>query len=175
MLSLFQMCMTTGWTVLMYKGVDSTKPNYMPIKKKNIYISIFFIFFIMIGAFFIVNMFVGVVISTFNREKENMGRNVMLSKHQREWIDTKLVVIKTKPMIRIKEPGSCFRKFFFKLAVSKRLDNLITVFIVLNTILLTLDYYDEPDALHVVTSNFNNFFAAIFTLEAVIKIIGMGK
>jgi len=31
------------------------------------------------GSFFILNLFVGVVISTFNREKEKLGKSFLLS------------------------------------------------------------------------------------------------
>lgn len=35
------------------------------------------------------NLFVGVIISAYNREQERLGKNFMLSKEQKQWIDTK--------------------------------------------------------------------------------------
>lgn len=36
-------------------------------------VQIFFIVYIMVCSFFVLNMFVGVVIATYNREKEKLG------------------------------------------------------------------------------------------------------
>lgn len=40
----------------------------------------FFIGFVFIGAFFLMNLFVGVVISSFNRQKDSIGGINLLSK-----------------------------------------------------------------------------------------------
>ena len=40
---------------------------------------IFFIVFIIVGGFFFLNLFVGVVISTFNSEHEKLGGNDLLT------------------------------------------------------------------------------------------------
>ena len=39
------------------------------------------------------NLFVGVVISTYNREKERLGKDILLTDEQREWLETKLLLI----------------------------------------------------------------------------------
>jgi len=53
----------------------------------------FFVVFMVIGSFFILNLFVGVVISTYNREKERLGKDFMLSTEQKQWVETKMLVI----------------------------------------------------------------------------------
>ena len=40
---------------------------------------LFYIVFIILGNFLILNLFVGIVISTFNREKEILGKNFLLT------------------------------------------------------------------------------------------------
>lgn len=47
--------------------------------------------------------------------------------------------------------------------------------IILNTLVLTMSFYEEPSALSKATEILNYIFAVIFTLEAIIKIIGLGK
>ena len=46
----------------------------------------YFIAFIVIGSFFLLNLFVGVVISSFNKEKDHLGGMSLLTELQREWI-----------------------------------------------------------------------------------------
>lgn len=43
--------------------------------------------------YFITNLFVGVVISTYNREKEKSGTHFLLSNKEKKWLETKLLVI----------------------------------------------------------------------------------
>ena len=38
-----------------------------------------FILYIVVCSFFILNLFVGVVITTYNREKEKLGKNFLLT------------------------------------------------------------------------------------------------
>lgn len=39
--------------------------------------------FVILGNFLVLNLFVGVVVSTFNREKEILGKNFLLTDKQK--------------------------------------------------------------------------------------------
>ena len=43
------------------------------------------------------NLFVGVVISSFNRESENIGKHFLLTEEQKKWIETRLLVVRVNP------------------------------------------------------------------------------
>jgi voltage-gated cation channel len=66
--TLFQVSSTEGWIDIMNKGVDSVGIDLQPKKNQNQYWSIYFMFFIILGCFLVLDLFVGVVVSTFNRE-----------------------------------------------------------------------------------------------------------
>lgn len=78
-LTLFHMAAAVGWAEVMYRGMATTQIDYVPIKHNWDYWSLYFIFFMIVGSFFILNLFVGIVIATFNREKENLGQSSLLS------------------------------------------------------------------------------------------------
>jgi hypothetical protein len=61
--------------------VNSNGPDLVPGFKTDWYKlnSIVFVFITLFGGFFIMNLFVGVVISAFNRESDNLGRDFILS------------------------------------------------------------------------------------------------
>lgn len=59
----------------------------------NYYYSIYFVVFICIGFFFITNLFVGVVVSAYNREKEKLGDDYLLTDKQKKWLEIKMLVI----------------------------------------------------------------------------------
>jgi hypothetical protein len=64
---------------MMHSGVDSVGIDMQPIKDNQPLWTLYYMFFILVGDFFVLNLFVGVVISTFNREKELLGRNFLLT------------------------------------------------------------------------------------------------
>ena len=107
------MSTTVGWVNVMYQGLAVTEINYLPVEKSNPYMAIFFIGFIIVGSFFILNLFVGIVISTFNREKEKLGNNFLLTDKQKKWLDLKLMMFKAKPIRRVKVEGNSYRSIFF--------------------------------------------------------------
>jgi len=67
---------------LLYKAIDSNRENLGPIYNYRIEISIFFIIYIIIIAFFMMNIFVGFVIVTFQEQGEKEYKNCELDKNQ---------------------------------------------------------------------------------------------
>ena len=86
MVALFMMTTTEGWINIMWNGVDSVLIDMQPQRDYGIAWVLFFICFIVVGSLFILNLFVGVVIDTFNHEKEILGMNHLLTETLREWI-----------------------------------------------------------------------------------------
>ena len=97
-LTLFEMSTTEGWVEVMYLGWATTDIDKQPVLRNNFWVPLFFIMFILFGSFFILNLFVGVVIGTFNNEKENIGKNFLLTTAQKEWIDAKMMILAAKPV-----------------------------------------------------------------------------
>ena len=88
------------------------------------------------------NLFVGVVISIFNREKDNIKGNNLLTDSQKQWIDTMLITLKAKPIKFHMTPKNKIRKFFFVLSKNKIFDRTIFACIVVNTLILLIKYYN---------------------------------
>jgi hypothetical protein len=62
----------------MYQANSLSGIDYDMINNNSQYNSLFFIIFVLIGAFFMLNLFVGIVISTFNREKDKLDKDYLL-------------------------------------------------------------------------------------------------
>jgi hypothetical protein len=69
MLSLLIISTTEGWVEISHSGTDAVGILMNPQPEHNFTWIIFFIFFVILGAFFIMNLIVGVVIDNFNIEK----------------------------------------------------------------------------------------------------------
>jgi len=80
------------------------------------------------------------------------------------------------PVIYVKPKDNeigCFRNTLIKLTNHSLFDSFIMICILLNTIVLALTWYDQSALAHMVLVNLNYVFMAIFTVEAILKIIAM--
>ncbi len=65
MLSMFILASQDNWEVAMYAGVDATGKDTGPYANNNPVLALYFIAFMIIGSFFVIQLFVGVFIDTF--------------------------------------------------------------------------------------------------------------
>ncbi len=80
--TLFTVTTFEGWPQLLYTAIDSTTENKGPIYNNRRPVSIFFVSYIIVIAFFMVNIFVGFVIVTFQNEGEQEYKHCDLDKNQ---------------------------------------------------------------------------------------------
>jgi voltage-dependent calcium channel T type alpha-1G len=73
--TLFAVATTEGWVEIMWRGTDAAGQNLQPILDFNLWMTLYFISYMIIGSLFILNLFVGVVITNFNIEKDKLFRN----------------------------------------------------------------------------------------------------
>ena len=90
-LCLFQVATFKGWIQIMNDAIDSRdvssntiilsqiiqtfQINKQPIRETNIYMYLYFVFFIIFGSFFTLNLFIGVIIDNFNEQKKKVSLN----------------------------------------------------------------------------------------------------
>ena len=81
-----QMCSLENWSPIMLQSMWSTQLNQQPQFNANIFMSLYFVFFVVVCVFFILNMVIGVAISQFKRMKLDEDKSPMLTKSQQEWV-----------------------------------------------------------------------------------------
>ena len=122
------------------------------------------------------NLFVGVVIESFNREKEELSLNKLLAKVEKTWIETMQLCYTAKPNITTPKTGTAnIRNRLIDLCNSRKFDTFILICIIINTILMTIIWYDMPQSVNDNLEVLNYIFGVIFTIEAVLKIIAYRK
>lgn len=72
LVSLYVASMVIGWSDVMYQGARVVKVDYQSEEWTRPYLVYFFIAFMLIGSYFLNNLFVGVVVSSYNRHKEEL-------------------------------------------------------------------------------------------------------
>jgi hypothetical protein len=59
--------------------MNSNGPDEVPTFEAAPFLSLFFVFFVIFGAFFIINLFVGVIINSFSEAEKQLGKDWLLS------------------------------------------------------------------------------------------------
>ena len=71
--SAFSNILQTTTTMLEKPNTCSPQVGEQPIREINIYMYIYFVFFIIFGSFFTLNLFIGVIIDNFNEQKKKIS------------------------------------------------------------------------------------------------------
>ncbi|CAL8078238.1 unnamed protein product [Calicophoron daubneyi] len=166
LLTLFTVATFEGWPGLLYISIDSNAENYGPITNYRPVVALFYITYIIVIPFFMINIFVGFVIVTFQREGESEYKNCELDKNQRKCIE---YALKARPRRRYIPKGHLQYKIW-SVVVSKKFEIFIFICIFINTVALMLKY-DKQDKFEAkVFDSFNYFFTAVFTVEFVLRL-----
>ncbi|KAM9250199.1 voltage-dependent L-type calcium channel subunit alpha-1F [Cariama cristata] len=167
MMALFTVSTFEGWPALLYKAIDANAEDQGPIYNYRVEISIFFIVYIIVIAFFMMNIFVGFVIITFRAQGESEYRNCELDKNQRQCVE---YALKAQPLRRyIPKNRSQYR--VWAMVNSTAFEYIMFVLILLNTIALAVQHYEQSTPFNYVMDLLNMVFTGLFTVEMVLKII----
>jgi uncharacterized protein with PQ loop repeat len=165
---------TEGWIGVMWNAVDATEIDRIQIKNNDTIQILFFMIYMIACSLFVLNMFVGIVINVFNREKESLYMNHKITQFQREWCDVLVVCYSQKPLVKYELSGNAVKDTCYKVATSYILDNFIFLCIIVNTVCLSLTWYNEPEELKSWLEKINLVFNIIYTIEAAIKLVAFG-
>lgn len=169
MVSLFVVSTFEGWPQLLYVAIDSNEEDKGPVHNSRQAVALFFIAFIIVIAFFMMNIFVGFVIVTFQNEGEREYENCELDKNQRKCIE---FALKAKPHRRyIPRNRLQYRVWWF--VTSRAFEYVIFLIIVMNTVSLACKHYPSSRGFEDFLDVFNLIFTGVFAFEAVLKIVAL--
>ncbi|XP_048067146.1 voltage-dependent L-type calcium channel subunit alpha-1D isoform X10 [Megalobrama amblycephala] len=167
MMALFTVSTFEGWPALLYKAIDSSKENMGPIYNYRVEISIFFIIYIIIIAFFMMNIFVGFVIVTFQEQGEKEYKNCELDKNQRQCVE---YALKARPLRRY-IPKNPYQYKFWYVVNSTGFEYVMFVLIVLNTLCLAVQHHGQSRLFNYAMDILNMVFTGVFAVEMILKLI----
>ncbi|KAM6977733.1 voltage-dependent L-type calcium channel subunit alpha-1D [Aplochiton taeniatus] len=167
MMALFTVSTFEGWPALLYKAIDSNRENMGPIYNYRVEISIFFIIYIIIIAFFMMNIFVGFVIVTFQEQGEKEYKNCELDKNQRQCVE---YALKARPLRRY-IPKNRYQYKFWYVVNSTGFEYVMFVLIILNTLCLAIQHYGQSQLFNYGMDILNMVFTGVFTVEMILKLI----
>uniref|UniRef100_A0A8C3PGD6 Voltage-dependent T-type calcium channel subunit alpha n=1 Tax=Chrysemys picta bellii TaxID=8478 RepID=A0A8C3PGD6_CHRPI len=197
LMSLFVLASKDGWVDIMYDGLDAVGVDQQPVMNYNPWMLLYFISFLLIVAFFVLNMFVGVVVENFHkcrqhqeeeeakrreekrlrrlekkrRSKEKQMADLMLDDVIMESSASAVQEAQCKPYY---SDYSRFRLLIHQMCTSHYLDLFITGVIGLNVITMAMEHYQQPKVLDEALKICNYIFTVVFVLESVFKLIAFG-
>ena len=135
-LALFQVATFKGWIDIMNDAIDSVEQNDQPHREVNIYMYLYFVFFIVFGSFFTLNLLVGVIIDKFNEQKNKGGSSLdaFMTEDQKKYIAAMKKASSKKPVKALPRPGWAPQAIVFSIVTNKKFDMIIMAFIGLNMV-----------------------------------------
>uniref|UniRef100_A0A8C5B292 Sodium channel protein n=1 Tax=Gadus morhua TaxID=8049 RepID=A0A8C5B292_GADMO len=186
-LALLQVATFKGWMDIMYAAVDSRGPDEQPVYEINLKMYLFFVIFIIFGAFFTLNLFIGVIIDNFNQQKKKIkilnvlsifnfyfgGQDIFMTEEQKKYYNAMKKLGSKKPQKPIPRPTNKLQGLVFDLTTKQAFDILIMVLICLNMITMMVETEDQSQQKIAVLHWINVFFIIIFAAECVLKMLAL--
>ncbi|KAM9163518.1 sodium channel protein type 5 subunit alpha-like [Pangshura tecta] len=173
-LALLQVATFKGWMDIMYAAVDSRDVDQQPMFEYRLFMYLYFVCFIMIGSFFMLNLFIGVVIKNFNQQRKKIrGGPLFLTEEQKKYYNALKKLGSKKPQKSIPRPLNKYQGFFFDIVSSKAFEITIVTLICLNMIIMMWTSEDQDKKSKDILEIINKVFVAIFTGECIMKILAL--
>ncbi|KAM8875060.1 voltage-dependent R-type calcium channel subunit alpha-1E isoform 4-T4 [Spinachia spinachia] len=172
LLTLFTVSTGEGWPQVLQHSVDVTEEDRGPSHGNRMEMSIFYVIYFVVFPFFFVNIFVALIIITFQEQGDKMMEECSLEKNERACID---FAIGAKPLTRyMPQNRHTFQYRLWHFVVSPSFEYTVLAMIALNTIVLMMKYYSAPPAYEAVLKHLNTAFTVLFSVECVLKIVAFG-
>jgi hypothetical protein len=176
LLTLFEVATLEGWPWIMNAGLDAAvRPGLASKPMQNPNYAWFFVAFIIVGTFFAVNLFTGIVIQNYNVTKRLSERDDgllhELNEAQKRWIQTVTLAMRTKPQRCYPFPHGSSRPLVIFLCSHKCFEYSIVFCVVLNIGILAADHAPATEILfHDFSEMINLAFTGIFVTELSLKL-----
>uniref|UniRef100_A0A7N6F5N8 Voltage-dependent L-type calcium channel subunit alpha n=1 Tax=Anabas testudineus TaxID=64144 RepID=A0A7N6F5N8_ANATE len=167
MLALFTVSTFEGWPKLLYRAIDSEEEDMGPVFNNRVEVSIFFIIYIILIAFFMMNIFVGFVIVTFQEQGEQEYKNCELDKNQRQCVQ---YALKARPL-RCYIPKNPYQYRVWYIVTSCYFEYLMFFLIMLNTLCLGMQHCNQSSHVTKLSDTLNLIFTVLFTVEMILKLM----
>ncbi|XP_030839908.1 voltage-dependent T-type calcium channel subunit alpha-1I isoform X5 [Strongylocentrotus purpuratus] len=203
LVALFVLASKDGWVDIMYNGIDAVGIDQQPQRDHNEWLILYFISFLLIVGFFVLNMFVGVVVENFHKCREEQAaeelvqriekRQLKLQKARQSKAASSGYTIYVDPSelsnLTPEERANCqigsleqpyyinYSKTRMKvhdIVMSKYFDLIVAAIIFLNVVTMALEFYMMPQVMVDIMTYLNYIFTAVFILEALLKIFALG-
>lgn len=171
-LALFTVQTGEGWPAILEHSIESTRVGMGPVPGSRMEMAFFYIIYFIVFPFFFVNIFVALIIITFQEQGEKELAEGEINKNQKSCMD---FAINAKPIERYMPSDKKSFKFkIWSLVVSTGFEYFILFFITVNTLILMMKWYNQAENIKTVLKYLNITFTSVFAFESILKILAFG-
>jgi len=171
LLTLFYVSSFDGWVDVMFYTIDATGIDVQPVEDNSELVAMFFIAFLLCANFFILNMFVGVIVESFQMASDpDEAKRVQLQKlRQKKKLQRQQD--RYDYVLKVYRLGfGRFERSLVDLVQGQEFDSFITLVIVCNVLCMCVEFEGQPLQMTEVLVYLNYVFSALFAMEAILKI-----
>lgn len=97
--SLFVSLTLEMWITIMFRAMDYVGPGQAPVVNENSAAAVFFVIFVVLGGMLFVNLFMSVLVGSYNRSKRSVGaqRSLLTQREQNGWMATNKRIMRVLP------------------------------------------------------------------------------
>jgi hypothetical protein len=192
MLALYELFTEENWPAFLYSVIDMPdQPGQVPVVENNVFRAGYVVSFVFIGSWFVKNLFVGVVLGSYNENYERINGITPLSDEQKSWLGCYKMIIdsvppnpKLRPRIPIVSRSSAWwcEGFKAELWIRQRCYDMVKnqwfeicslSLVLLNTIVFALSWNEQARTTVSVLTTINTVCTWGFIIEAVILIYAL--
>ena len=170
---LFQIVSQEGWIDVMWSAINARNPGIQPLQNATRGNAIFFIVFNLLGAVFVLTLFV----SVFMRNYTEQTGVAFLTAEQRSWLELRKLLRQISPSKRPTNQAnqSRFKSRCYRIAVSKhgKWARALTGVFVLHLVLLVTEFYPDNDTWEDIRNALFTFFVVLYIINIMIRIYGL--
>lgn len=175
-LSLMQVATFKGWLEIMGNAADITEIDGQPEYEHSMFSYFYFCIFIVFGAFFSLNLFIGVIIDNFNQQKVKSADGedgVFLTDEQKRYYNAMKKMASKAPSKPIPRPTNRISNYAYTIVTDRKFEICVMSMIILNMVVMAIEHYGMSPELDHVLQQFNIGFICIFAVEAALKLVGL--
>ena len=173
-LTLFCVSINGAWTNYLMGIVDTVGPG-LPMKRDNNQMAaLFYLFYIFLVNFFIMNLYLGAIMTNFTAIQKELDGSLFLTHDQKTWVMTQKLMIRCSPRIKFLKPHGKYQGKVYDFIMNYKFDILIQTCIVLNVIFMGLISFPVDPTLTKFLDDANLIFVVLFAIEMTLKMIGLG-
>lgn len=173
LLILFEIVSLEGWTNVMATAMSVAGFNQQLQTDQRQINALFFVIYNLIGAVFVLTLFVAVIIESF----QTFSGAAYLTTAQRQWIDLKRLIARQRPSKRPKiRPTDRVRSWCYDRAVHKHgwWSRTMTVLYLVSLITLATEMYKDSRAKEQVRDVIYISLASVFAIDISVRLAGLG-
>ena len=178
LLVMFELLTLEEWDSIMYSVVDATDEFHGPTRDNSPGFGFMFIIYIISGSFFILNLFVGVIVSAYNEAKaeaeHGTGMSETQEKRRTDGIKGTHAGAVERYLKLSSETTSRFQRPFLKIIMHPKFEWLVLIAILSNVGFMCLEHVGMSEAESSVSEIANESFAWLFLGEMTVKLLALG-